>query len=72
MLRRVALVRTDVPEELDPSIIRVTRICEKFSETSVLKRTTPRIIPEGAILQFIFCIVISVTILADHCDRAIE
>jgi hypothetical protein len=28
MLRRVALVRTDVSEELSASIIRVTRICE--------------------------------------------
>jgi hypothetical protein len=28
MLRRVALVRTDVSEELDASFIRVTRICE--------------------------------------------
>jgi hypothetical protein len=28
MLRRVALVRTDVSEELGASIIRVTRICE--------------------------------------------
>jgi hypothetical protein len=28
MLRHVALVRTDVSEELSASIIRVTRICE--------------------------------------------
>jgi hypothetical protein len=28
MLRRVALVRTDVSEELSDSFIRVTRICE--------------------------------------------
>jgi hypothetical protein len=28
MLRRVALVRTDVPEEISASIIRVTRIGE--------------------------------------------
>jgi hypothetical protein len=28
MLRRVAVVRTDVSEELSASIIRVTRICE--------------------------------------------
>jgi hypothetical protein len=27
-LRRVALVRTDVSEELSASLIRVTRICE--------------------------------------------
>jgi hypothetical protein len=28
MLRRVALVRTDISEELSASIIRVTRICD--------------------------------------------
>jgi hypothetical protein len=28
MLRRAALVRTDVPEELSASVIRVTRISE--------------------------------------------
>jgi hypothetical protein len=28
MLRRVALVRTDVSEELSASFIRMTRICE--------------------------------------------
>jgi hypothetical protein len=28
MLRRVALVKTDVSEELNASFIRVTRICE--------------------------------------------
>jgi hypothetical protein len=28
MLRRVALVRTDVSEELSSSFMRVTRICE--------------------------------------------
>jgi hypothetical protein len=28
MLRRVALVRTEVSEELGASIIRLTRICE--------------------------------------------
>jgi hypothetical protein len=28
MLRRVAFVRNDVPEELSASFIRVTRICE--------------------------------------------
>jgi hypothetical protein len=30
MLSRVALVRTDVSEELSASIISVTIICEKF------------------------------------------
>jgi hypothetical protein len=29
MLRRVALVRTDISEELGAPIIRVTRICEQ-------------------------------------------
>jgi hypothetical protein len=38
MLRRVALVRTDVSEEICASVIRVTR-------------TTQRNIPEGAILE---------------------
>jgi hypothetical protein len=46
MLRRVALVRTDVSEELSPSFIRVTRICELgttpvlTSNRRTLRRTT--------------------------------
>jgi hypothetical protein len=47
MLRRVALVRTGVSEELSVSTIRVTRIDELgTSETSVLKRAARRNIPE--------------------------
>jgi hypothetical protein len=44
MLRRVALVRTDVSEEPDASFIRVTRIGE-------LERATRRNIPEDTILH---------------------
>jgi hypothetical protein len=55
MLRRVALVRTDISEELRASFIRVTRIGElgttqSCSETSVLTRAKRRKIPEDAIL----------------------
>jgi hypothetical protein len=58
MLHRVALVRTDVSEELSASLIVVTRIGElgtilavmkatlSSSETSVLTRVTRRNIPE--------------------------
>jgi hypothetical protein len=43
VLHRVALVRTDVSEKLNASII-------SFSETSVLTRATRRNIPEDGIL----------------------
>jgi hypothetical protein len=48
MLRRMALVRTDVSEELSASIIRVTRIGELGT---ALALATRRNIPEDAILQ---------------------
>jgi hypothetical protein len=62
MLRRVALVRTDVSEEHSTSIIRVTGIGElettlavtsnrRTLRTSVLTRATLRNIPEDASLQ---------------------
>jgi hypothetical protein len=54
MLRRVALVRTYVSDELSASIIRaiITLMMEALSssETSVLTKATRRKIPEEAIL----------------------
>jgi hypothetical protein len=59
MLRRAALVRTDVSEELSASFIRVTRIGEVGTTlvvTSKRRTATRRNIPEDAILQERVCL----------------
>jgi hypothetical protein len=48
MLRRMALVRTDVPQELSASIIRVTRIGEIGSVSRLL--VTANVVPSSPIL----------------------
>jgi hypothetical protein len=57
MLRRVALVRTDVSEEPSASIIRVTRICELGTRLAVTsnrrtlrRNTTANAVPSSTIL----------------------
>jgi hypothetical protein len=52
MLRRVALVRTDVSEELSASFIRVIRIGELGTTLAVTsnRRTLRRIVPSSPIL----------------------
>jgi hypothetical protein len=59
MLRLVDVVRSDLSEEFNASVIRVTRILFSLMievlgsyETSVLTRATRRNIPEDAILQY--------------------
>jgi hypothetical protein len=47
MLRRVALVRTDVSEEPSASFIRVTRICEPGT---TLAATSASVVPSSQIL----------------------
>jgi hypothetical protein len=52
MLRRVALVTTDVSEELSASFIRVTRMC-KIGRTSALtsnRRTLSRLLVRASVL----------------------
>jgi hypothetical protein len=49
MLRRAALVRTDVSEVLNASFIRVTRICELGTKLAVLL-VTASIVPSSPIL----------------------
>jgi hypothetical protein len=49
-LRRVALIITDVSEELSDPVIRVTGSLSS-SETAVITRATQRNLPEDAVLQ---------------------
>jgi hypothetical protein len=57
MLRRVALVRTDVSEELSASIIRVTRICELGTTLAVTRnRRTSEVDPVPN--NYVFCFII--------------
>jgi hypothetical protein len=48
MLRRVALVRTDVSEELSASFIRVTRICELVTTLPLVFLRSMRRLPVTA------------------------
>jgi hypothetical protein len=49
LLRRVALVRTDVSEEPGASFIRASKIAPGSSETSILTRATRRNNPEDTV-----------------------
>jgi hypothetical protein len=51
MLRRVALVRTDVSEDLSASIIRVYRIGEHHFLRSVLRLLVAANVPSSPILE---------------------
>jgi hypothetical protein len=51
MLRRVALVRADVSQELGASFIRVARIDELGTILAAATRATWRNVPEGTILH---------------------
>jgi hypothetical protein len=74
MLRRVALVRTDVSEELSASFISVTRISELgttlavTSNQTVLTRATWHNIPEDTIIFTLVVVVqfIMSSILDNH------
>jgi hypothetical protein len=52
MLRRVALVRTDVSEQLSASFIRVTRIDELGTTLDIVRRllVTASVVPSSPIL----------------------
>jgi hypothetical protein len=52
MLLRVALVRTDVSEELSASFIRVTRLCVLGTTLAVVRRlrVTASVVPSSPIL----------------------
>jgi hypothetical protein len=54
MLRRVALVRTDVSEEPGASVIRVTRICELGTKQAATsnRRTLRRNTKTGVVYPF--------------------
>jgi hypothetical protein len=65
MLRRVALVRTDVSEDLSASFIRVTRICELGKTLAVTSnRRTLRRLHISRRLQLVMLTVLAYIIAA--------